>query len=293
MAKELTPEEKEAQAEKKRLQEEKKKLKKEQAEAKKAAKQRAKEIAAQEEELDEDKEGGGFVTFLATLFIVCLWLAVVCVVIKLDVGGFGSSVLTPILKDVPVVNKILPGNGTSEVVDGSAYGGYTSLADAVNTIYSLELQVETLQTQNKNKDDRITELTSEITRLSEFEKMQVEFQRIRNEFYEEVIYAENGPGPEEYKKYYETMDPATAEFLYKQVVAQIEVDKKWDDYVLGYSNMKPKQAAAAFEEMADSQGIALVARILESMNAEDRAKIMDAMSSDFAARVTKIMDPQT
>ena len=27
---------------------------------------------------------------------------------KMDVGGFGSNVLTPILKDVPVINKILP-----------------------------------------------------------------------------------------------------------------------------------------------------------------------------------------
>ena len=28
--------------------------------------------------------------------------------VKLDIGGFGSSVLRPILKDVPVVNTILP-----------------------------------------------------------------------------------------------------------------------------------------------------------------------------------------
>ena len=104
MAKVMTPEEKAAEAERKKLENEKKQLKKDQAKSKAEARKRAKEIAKQEEALNEDKEGNGFVTFLATVFIVILWLAVVVVVIKLDVGGFGSSVMTPILKDVPVIN---------------------------------------------------------------------------------------------------------------------------------------------------------------------------------------------
>lgn len=37
-------------------------------------------------------------TFGATILIVALWLAVICVIIKLDIGGFGSSVVTPILR---------------------------------------------------------------------------------------------------------------------------------------------------------------------------------------------------
>ena len=96
-----------AEDEKARLKEEKKKFKQEQKAQKKEAKKRAAEIAKQEEALGEDG-GNGLVTFFATLLIVVLWLAIVCVVIKMDVGGFGSSVLAPILKDVPVVNKILP-----------------------------------------------------------------------------------------------------------------------------------------------------------------------------------------
>ena len=37
--------------------------------------------------------------------------------------------------------------------------------------------------------------------LTEFENSQVEFQRVKTEFYEEVVYAENGPGAEAYQKY--------------------------------------------------------------------------------------------
>ncbi|MCR4895527.1 MAG: hypothetical protein K5891_01990 [Lachnospiraceae bacterium] len=293
MAKELTPEEKAAEEEKKRLKEEKKKLKKEQADAKKEAKKRAKEIAKQEEELDEDKEGGGFITMIATLLIVVLWLAVIVVIVKLDVGGFGSSVLTPILKDVPVINLILPKSGTTITNDPDSYGGYSSLQEAVTQIADLERRLEQYQVNDSAKDQEIEDLKAEILRLKEFEDKQVEFSRIRTEFYEEVIYAENGPGAEEYKKWYEGMDPTTAEYLYKQVVAQLEEEKEVTDYVNAFVSMKPKQAAAIFEEMTDTAGMNLAARILSAMNADDRGKIMGVMDSEVAARLTKIMDPDS
>jgi len=293
MAKELTPEEKAAHEEKKRLQEEKKKLKREQAAQKKEAKKRAKEIAKQEEELEADEEGGGFVTFIATLFIVLLWLVVAIVMIKIDVGGFGSSVLAPILKDVPILNKILPKSAVSETLEPDVYGGYTNLQDAVNRIYALETELDSIKNSSVTKDERIAALEAEVTRLSEFETMQVDFQRIRNEFYQEVIYAENGPGAEEYVKYYETMDPATAEFLYKQVIEELQEAKEIQDYVSAYSNMKPKEAAKLFEQMTDTEGIQLAARILGAMNSEDRAAIFNEMDKEIAARITKILDPES
>ena len=40
--------------------------------------------------------------------IIAVWLVILCVLIKFDVGGFGSSVMYPIFKDVPVINNILP-----------------------------------------------------------------------------------------------------------------------------------------------------------------------------------------
>ncbi|MCR4791221.1 MAG: hypothetical protein K5871_00570 [Lachnospiraceae bacterium] len=293
MAKELTPEEKAAQEEKKRLQDEKKQLKKDQAAQKKEAKKRAKEIAKQEEKLESDEEGGGFVTFIATLFIVLLWLAVIVVIIKLDVGGFGSSVLAPVLKNVPVINKILPSSTASETLDPTMYGGYTNLRDAVERINALEYELEMLRSANATKDERIAALEAEVTRLSEFETMQVDFQRIRNEFYEEVIYAENGPGPEAYVEYFESIDPTTAEFLYKQVVEDMQISQEIQDYVAAYSAMKPKEAAALFEQMTDNEGIQLAARILGAMNPEDRAAIFNVMDKEIAARITKILDPES
>lgn len=289
MAKELTPEAAAAEAEKKKLKEEKIQLKKEQKEQKRDAKRRAKEISRQEDELSEDEEGNGLVTFFATILIVALWLAVICVIVKLDIGGFGSSVLTPILKDVPVVNRILPGNVQTETTDPESFGGYSNLQEAVDYIKQLELELERVQTASAQKDVDLESLKAEVLRLREFENRQVEFERIENEFYEDVVYSDKGPGAEEYRKWYEEMNPTTAEYLYKQVIIQLQESQEIQDYAKAYSEMKPKQAAGIFEQMTDN--LELVARILNTMSADDRGAILGVMDAEVAAKLTKIMNP--
>lgn len=283
----------EAKLEKQRLKDEKKKLKKEQKEQRKAAKARAKEIASQEAELMEDEETNSGSVFAVTFVIVLIWIAILCLIVKLDIGGFGSNVLTPILKDVPVLNLILPNNTDVVVEDGDseAYGGYDNLREAVDYIKELELELERAKSAQTDSSDEVAQLKAEVERLKTFEDSQVEFQRIKTEFYEEVVYADKGPGIEAYRKYYEEMDPATAEYLYKQVVTQLEESDEIKDYAKAYSEMKPKEAAAIFEQMTDN--LELAARILGVMEADDRGKILGVMDSEIAARITKIMDPES
>lgn len=275
-------------AEKKRLKDERNKIKNDRKAQKKEAKQRAKEIAEQEARLDDD-EGGGVSVFLVTVVIVAIWVAILCLLIKLDVGGFGSGVLAPVLKDVPVVNKILPSDTTVTTDDEESYGGYTSLREAVDYIKELELQLEDAQAASTVDSEELAELRAEIERLQTFEDAQIEFERIKTEFYEEVVYAENGPGVEEYQKYYETMDPTTAEYLYKQVVEQIEADKEIQNYAQAYAEMEPVQAAKIFEAMTDD--LDLAAKILNQMGTKERGNILGVMDAETAARLTRIMDP--
>lgn len=291
MAREMSHEEMAAETEKKKIQDEKKQLKKQQKEQKKEAKRRAKEIAKREEALVDEDESNGLLTFGATILIVALWLAVICIIVKLDIGGFGSNVLAPILKDVPVVNCILPGNSLTETTDSGSYGGYTSLKDAVEQIKNLELELEKVQSNSSAKDEELKNLKAEVIRLKEFEEKQVEFQRIRTEFYEEVVYSDKGPGKDAFQEYYESMDPATAEYIYKQVVTQMEESSEVLAFAETYSQMKPKQAAGIIEAMTDN--LDLAARILKVMNAEERGAIMGVMDPEVAARLTKIMDPES
>lgn len=290
MAKQQDPRQTAMKAEKDQIKNEKKQLKSEQKQQKKEARRRAKEIAKREDELADDDEGGGFGTLLATVMIVMVWLAVILVIIKLDVGGFGSKVLTPILEDVPVLNRILPGNAVRETNDPESYGGYTSLVDAVDYIRQLELELERAQTSVNEKNEEISSLRAEVSRLAEFEQRQIEFQRIKTEFFEEVVYAENGPGAEAYQKYYEAMDPSTAEYIYRQVIVQLEESREVQDWAAAFSQMKPKQAAQILEKMKDNMDMA--ARILKTVDSDARGAIMGVMDAEIAAQLTKIMEPE-
>lgn len=245
------------------------------------------------DEAESEDEGGSLSIVLITFFIVVIWLSILGLLIKLDVGGFGSSVLRPILKDVPVVHLILPEQTDAEVAEEAEF---KTLEDALEEIDRLRSELEQAKlagesTDTTEKDNQIQMLQDEVKRLQTFEDNQIEFQKVKTEFYEEVVFAENAPDISAYKTYYESIDPANAEYLYKQVVQQTEANALLDDYVRAYSQMKPKQAAAIFEQMPES--LDLTAKILKAMDPDDRAKILGVMDSALASRITKIMDPDT
>ncbi len=273
----------------KQLRESQKAFKKEQKNQRKEAKKRAKELENQERELDEQIDGTNASVVVVTLFIIVIWLGILCLLVKMDVGGFGSNVLTPMLKDIPVINKILPTENGLESPKEKAYGGYNSIKDAVDYASELEKKLEQAQSTNTAYSEQIEALKAEVKRLQTFEDNQVNFQRIKEQFYEEVVYADNGPGAEEYRAYYEEMDPTTAEALYKQVIQEEAVDNKMKDYVATYSNMDAKKAAGILGAMTDN--LDLAANILMNLPASTRGAIMGEMDAAVAARISRIMNP--
>lgn len=264
--------------------------KKAQKKAEKARKKEEKRLKKQnQEEAPEEEEGGSkLAVLLATIVFIIIWIAILALVIKMDIGGFGSTVLQPILKDVPYINKILPESAKEEPAVDAQYP-YTTLDEAIERIKELEVELSNAQSKSKGSSDNVAQLQAEIDRLKEFENQQAAFEQQRNEFYKEVVFNENAPDISEYKAYYESIDPANAEVLYKQVVQQQQADEKIQEYVNTYASMKPKQAAALMEQMTDD--LKLVAKILQNMETDARAKILDAMDSQIAARITKIMEP--
>lgn len=283
----LSPEEEQL----KQLKESQKAFKQEQKNQKKEAKKRAKELENQERELDEQIDGTNASVVVVTIFIIVIWLGILCLLVKMDVGGFGSNVLAPVLKDVPIINKILPSESGIETTKDKAYGGYNSIKDAVEQINSLDKQIEQLQKTNTSYAEQIEALKAEVQRLQTFENSQVDFQRIKEQFYEEVVYAENGPGEDAYRRYYEEMDATTAEALYKQVIQEEAVNNRMKDYVAAYGNMDAAKAAAILSAMTDNLNLA--AEILESLSASTRASILAEMDPSIAAKLTKIMNPNS
>lgn len=239
--------------------------------------------------VDEDAEegiGSKIVLAFVTLLIILIWLGIIVVLIKFDVGGFGSTILRPIIKDVPYLNMILPEN--DELTDGTEYQ-YETIEDAVDRIKELEQMLDESLGSNSTDAETIAQLQAQIEELKKYKEEQDYFEEIKEKFYEEVVFSPSAPDIEEYKTYYESIDPENAEVLYKQVVEQNAYSEEVQDYVKTYSNMDAKEAAAIFDTMTND--FDLVARILKNMNTQSRADILGNMEPENAAKLTAILEP--
>ena len=242
------------------------------------------------DEFEEESGGGKVAVLFVTLMIIVIWLAILAVLIHFDVGGFGSTVMQPILKDVPYVNKILPKTEEEETKtkEDSKYP-YKTVDEAVAYIKELEKELADAKESNSENDAYVADLEAQAAQWKEYKENEQKFEEEKAKFYKEVVFSDQAPDINEYKKYYESIDPQNAENLYKQVVEQQEKDDDMSDYVKAYSQMKPKQAAAIFDTMTDN--LELVAKILSAMKADARGDILGNMKTDTAAKVTKLMEP--
>lgn len=242
------------------------------------------------DEFEEESGGGKAAVVFVTLMIIVIWIAILAVLIHFDVGGFGSTVMQPILKDVPYVNKILPKTEEEETKtkEDSKYP-YKTVDEAVAYIKELEKELADAKESNSENDAYVADLEAQAAQWKEYKDNEQKFEEEKAKFYKEVVFSDKAPDINEYKKYYESIDPQNAENLYKQVVEQQEKDDDMSDYVKAYSQMKPKQAAAIFDTMTDN--LELVAKILSAMKADARGDILGNMNTDTAAKVTKLMEP--
>ena len=242
------------------------------------------------DEFEEESGGGKAAVLFVTLMIIVIWLAILAVLIHFDVGGFGSTVMQPILKNVPYVNKILPKTEEEETKtkEDSKYP-YKTVDEAVAYIKELEKELADAKESNSENDAYVADLEAQAAQWKEYKENEQKFEEEKAKFYKEVVFSDQAPDINEYKEYYESIDPQNAENLYKQVIEQQEKDGDMSDYVKAYSQMKPKQAAAIFDTMTDN--LELVAKILSAMKADARGDILGNMKTDTAAKVTKLMEP--
>lgn len=235
-----------------------------------------------------EKGGSKVVSAIIVILIIVVWLAILAVLVKADVGHFGSNVLRPVLKDVPVINKILPAASEDELVNESDYE-YATMSQALARIAELETENSEYKTQIESLNETITDQTSEIERLKVFEENQEAFQTAKDQFYTEIVYGDNAPDTSAYVDWYNQIDSANAELIYSQILGAQKADLETQELAKSYSAMKPEEAAAILEEMTND--LDSVANILNSMSSEDRGKIMAKMNTQFAANITKKLLP--
>lgn len=225
---------------------------------------------------------------LIVVLIVITWLSVMALLIKCDVGGFGSEVLRPVFKDVPVIRAILPDASDEEVAKESDYP-YDNLADALAQIAVLDAANASKDAEIAALNDRIAEQDAEIIRLSASLEDQETFEEKKNEFYDEIVYGESAPDADTYIEWYNELDAEHAEEIYREIISAKQADQEILDLAAAYESMDAKDAAEILESM--STDMDTVALIMNNMSTEAQGKILAEMEPAFAASVTKKLLP--
>ncbi len=285
-----------------KLKADRKEYKKTLKEQRKAQKEKEREFADRTAEINGDN-AGGLATLVITFLIILIWLAIMALLVKLDVGGFGSDILAPLIKDVPYLNLILPDGSVEknkepsqiETADGTTVtteeGGIDNLDDALAYNKKIEQLLHDEMEKNAQLSAENEKLNAEVARLEPFEQQQKQFYEEKQKFYEEVVYGDSSPDPETFRQYYEEIDPDNAAEIYKQIVKSDVEDANIQAFAKTYSGMKPKSAAAIFDEMVNENQIELVAKILVQMSVENRGDILAAMEKENAAKITQLLEP--
>lgn len=230
--------------------------------------------------------GGKVLTVLIILLIVLIWLAILSLLIKFDVGKLGSEVLRPVLKDIPVINRILPDVSDEQIAEENAYP-FKNLEEAVEYIKKLELEADKLREENDDYASRQLEMQKEIDSLRHFEEEQEAFAARVEAFDREVVYNDKAPSTDEYLKWYEGMYPNNAANIYAELLERELVEeslKKYADYL---ASMEPGDAAAILSEYPSD--IDMICRLLDCMKKVQVSDILIEMEPLFAARILNRM----
>ncbi len=239
------------------------------------------------QDFDKKERGGGkILTTLIIILIVLIWLAILALLIKFDVGGLGSEVLRPVLKDIPIINRILPAVSEEQEAYENAYP-YKNLAEAVEYIKKLEEEVDKYREENSDYADRQAEMQKEIDSLRHYEEEQEAFAKLREEFDEEVVFNEKAPSTDEYIKWYAAMYPNNAAAIYERLLEKQMIEDNIQQYADYLAGIKPGDAADILSEMPSD--IDLICRLLECMKKSMVSDILAEMEPLFAARIVNRM----
>ena len=234
---------------------------------------------------EKKEKSGGFATFLIIFIFVLIWLSVFALLIKLDVGDLGST-LRPYLKDVPVLNLILP-KVSDEVIQRENDYPFKNLDEAIDKIKELEKIISENDTTIKEQSDKIAELTAEINRLKVYEDNVLAFEDRVSKFDTYVVFNDKAPELEAYKEFYEGMYPQNAEKIYESVLKLLAYEEGIQEQAKLLSTMKPAQAAESLENM--TADIEWITKVMLCMKTQQAADILNKMDSLFVAKIFQRM----
>ncbi len=235
------------------------------------------------------KNEGGFVKVIVLIIVVLLILVVgVGAMIKFDVFKLGTEVIGPSIKDVPVLNMILPEMPEEVTEEEAANYNFETIEEVVEVLKITENLLKESAQEAEKISEQLKQLTAEVERLKVFEGNQVQFEADQKAF--DDLVASNSEAIV-FKDWFEKMNPENAAEIYAQVIEEVKYDEDLKGLVDIYQSMKPAQAASILEDMTVTQ-MALVSSIVKNLSADQSADVLGNMEPATAAKITTYLSPE-
>lgn len=233
---------------------------------------------------------------ISLIFVLLIILALLSALIKFDVANIGSKYAYPLLKDIPLVNLILPTKAEETISSDQSQMGndyaFENVDEAVERLKVTETLLKDKEIEIEKLLEQVKLLQDENVRLKVFEENQVKFDERKKEFDELVVLGEGVPDIKQFRAFYEEIKPENAANIYEQV---IKIDKYNQDILniaSSYQQMKPANAALILSKMTTSSSkMKMVVQILNNIDTEQRGAILSAMDTKVAAKITEYMFP--
>lgn len=235
------------------------------------------------------KDNGGFVKIIVLIIVILLILIVGAgAMIKFDVFSLGTQVVGPAIKDVPLLNMILPEMPEELSEADMASYNFETVEEAVEVLKITENMLKESAEEAEKISEQLTQLTAEVERLKVFEGNQLQFEADQKTF--DDLVASNAEAIV-FEDWFEKMNPENAAEIYAQVIEEVKYDEDLKGLVDIYQSMKPAQAASILEDMTITQ-LDLVSKIIKNLSADQSADILGGMEAATAAKITTYISPQ-
>ncbi|QUH31441.1 MotE family protein [Vallitalea guaymasensis] len=248
------------------------------------------------ESIEFNESKSGFGKIIAVLIILIIIIGGICAVIKLDIGNIGSKYAYPVLKNIPVVNNILPNvaeETLSEDMTADDNYAFENVDEAVERLKVTETLLKDKEIEVEKLSEELKLLQDENARLKVFEENQAAFDEKKKEFDELVVFGEGVPDISNFISFYEEMKPENAAKIYAEAIQIEKYDKEILDIASSYGQMKAANAAAILAKMTTtSSKMKMVVQILNNIDSEQRGAILGAMDTKTAAKITEYMFPK-
>ncbi len=242
------------------------------------------EKQAKKDDQDEHKKVNVGLISLALAFLI---IGVFIALVKLDVGGLGSRILGPSLKNVPVINMILPKMPEASEEAVASYN-FASIDEAVERLKATEILLKEKEKEAEKLNETIKQNKTEIDRLKIFETSQLQFAKDKEEF--DRLVAQQAD-KEAYMKYVEETYPESALKIYGELIKEKAINDEVEKIAKMFQEMKPKNAAAILEETI-AKDIDMAAEVLFKLDSAQSGAVLAAMDPIIADKISRYMYPE-